>query len=89
MEGFTWIKQGLERQAERPFEKGHELYNQLDSLGELKKDQQEFFKFFVKEYSRHLLQEGMRDSAQTLVKKTDGHFRNDEEFMEQYEKVMQ
>jgi tetratricopeptide (TPR) repeat protein len=89
MEGFTWIKQGLERQAERPFKKGNELYSELDSLGELKDDQQEFFKFYVKEYSRYLLQEGMRDSAQTLVKKTDGHFRNDEEFMEQYEKVMQ
>jgi tetratricopeptide (TPR) repeat protein len=89
MEGLTWIKQGLERQAERPFKKGHELYGQLDSLGQLKKDQRELFKFFIKEYSRYLLEEGMRDSAQTIVKKADGYFRKDDEFMEQYNKAMQ
>ncbi len=89
MEGLTWVKQGLARQARRPFKKANELYSKLDSLGELKKDQRELFKFFTKEYSRHLLEEGMRDSAQTVLKKTDGYFRNDEEFMKQYNKVMQ
>ena len=87
MEGLTWVKQGLARQAERPFKQGHELYNKLDSLGELKQDQRDLFKFFIKEYSRYLLEEGMRDSARTIVEKSGGYFRDDEEFMEQYKKV--
>ncbi len=89
MEGLTWIKQGIERQAKRPFNKGHELYNELDSLEELEKDQQKLFKFFTKEYSRYLLKEGMRDSARTIVKRTNGIFKDDEEFMKHYNKVTQ
>lgn len=89
MEGLTWIKQDVSRQAKRAFKKGHELYDELSSVSDLEKDQQDLFKFFSKEYSRYLLKEGMRDSARTVIKKTNGQFKDDEDFMEHYNKVTQ
>lgn len=89
MEGLTWIMQDLEAQADRPFTAGDEKWKELKSLSELKDDQQELFKAYVELYSRHLIEGGQKDSARSVLQKVNGHFKNDPEFREYYEKVTQ
>lgn len=89
MEGLTWIMQDLEAQADRPFKAADEKWKKLESISELKEDQQDLFKTYVEQYSRHLVEEGQKDSARSVLQKVNGHFQEDQDFRDYYQKVTQ
>ncbi len=89
MSGLTEIKQGIGRQAERTFQEAGKKLNALGAIDELQDEQQELLTFFFREYSEHLMDEGMQDSAKATLELGYPLLEKDEEFMKEYQKVAQ
>ncbi len=88
VEGLTSVKQGLERRARRPYQKGKELLKALDSKEELDPAQNDLMKFWVTEYSRHLVDKGNVDSAQKVVDIGKRLYGNDKEFLQSCDRIL-
>ncbi len=88
VEGLTSCKQGLERRARRPYEKGKELLKKVDSSEDLEPEQNDLMKFWIKEYSKFLVNKGKADSAQKVVAIGERLYGKDEEFQKHCNRIL-